>query len=690
MKRFLSLILPVGMMLSMVLAMMPSCNHQQQGVPAAQKTHADSLLNAVFETDDQIRVIEVVDSLEMTGDISKIDACFTRGQAYTVMGQYRVAEKELNRALAETPQNAYDSLYHYKSIKELVFIYGACQNYEGVLRIALPALDGIKQMLDGPYRIQTCKTLEEIYMGIGGSQINLGMMEDAAKSYEQAYEYGKQHVAEYPRYVQILSFANDLGIIKTSYEKVGDWESAGMWLDRQDAYMAEFEAYDDKPDWVCDLALAIRELSHASYAAGTNQMAEANRAYEAYNKTETARNGDIKFEAAGVLLRMKRYAEAADIYRSLDQYIEDTGLQPTLDNMVYWKGKFEANYRSGRIDSALVTADRAFDYLDSAVVGQKRNTAAEMAIIYETQQKDAEIAQQQLSLSRQRWIGTLVALLLLSTFFIIYTWYRRRAQQRLATAHEKLQEAYDQLEETTTAKERIESELRIARDIQMSMVPGVFPQREGLDMYAEMSPAKEVGGDLYGYVLRDDALYFCVGDVSGKGVPASLFMAQAARLFRTLASESIMPAEIAMRLNNALSESNDRCMFVTMFIGLLHLDTGQLDYCNCGHNPPVFDGKFLKMKYTNQPIGLFEGAPYAGESMADMRGRMLLVYTDGLNEAENNEKQLLGDDRVIELMADTQRLVAKEVISKLKAAVDKHRAGAAPNDDLTLMCLKLQ
>ena len=138
MKRSLSLILPVGTVLAMLLAMLLSCNHQQHGVPAAQKTHADSLLNAVFETDDQVRVIEVVDSLEMTGDISKIDACFTRGQAYTVMGQYRVAEKELDRALAETPHNAYDSLYYYKSIKELVFIYGACQNYEGVLRIDLP------------------------------------------------------------------------------------------------------------------------------------------------------------------------------------------------------------------------------------------------------------------------------------------------------------------------------------------------------------------------------------------------------------------------------------------------------------------------------------------------------------------------------------------------------------------------
>ena len=313
---------------------------------------------------------------------------------------------------------------------------------------------------------------------------------------------------------------------------------------------------------------------------------------------------------------------------------------------------------------------------------------AEMATIYDTQGKEMEIARQQAKLSKQRLVGAIIALLLLSAFFLIYTWYRRRAQKRLATAHSQLQEAYDQLEETTTAKERIESELRIARDIQMSMVPSLFPEYEGLDMFAAMTPAKEVGGDLYGYVLQGDALYFCVGDVSGKGVPASLFMAQSARLFRTLASEGMMPADIAVRMNNALSENNETGMFVTMFIGLLNLKTGHLDYCNCGHNAPVIGGQFLKMQYENQPLGLWEDDPFYGESIDDIRGKQMLVYTDGLNEAENPQQELLGNDRLLELMAD-HSLTSRQVIEKLLNAVEEHRAGADPNDDLTLMCLSI-
>jgi sigma-B regulation protein RsbU (phosphoserine phosphatase) len=149
------------------------------------------------------------------------------------------------------------------------------------------------------------------------------------------------------------------------------------------------------------------------------------------------------------------------------------------------------------------------------------------------------------------------------------------------------------------------------------------------------------------------------------------------------------PVDIAVRMNNELAENNDRGMFVTMFIGLLHLDTGRLDFCNCGHNAPVIDGQFLKMQYDNQPLGLWEDDPFDGETIADIRGRQLLIYTDGLNEAENQQKELLGNKRLLELMADTQSLDSHQVIDMLKEAVEQHRNGADPNDDLTLMCLKL-
>lgn len=258
------------------------------------------------------------------------------------------------------------------------------------------------------------------------------------------------------------------------------------------------------------------------------------------------------------------------------------------------------------------------------------------------------------------------------------------------TMQQSLKQYMEDLKTSTAAKASLESELNVAREIQMSMVPRRFPKREGLDLYAEMAPAKQVGGDLYGYALKGDQLYICLGDVSGKGVPASLFMSQTARLFHTFAKEGTMPADIAVRMNNELSENNDRCMFVTMFIGLVNLSTGRLDFCNCGHNPPVMDGAFLQMAHKNKPLGLLGGMPYQGEYIDDIRGRQLLIYTDGLNEAENQAGELLGNDRLLELMGTTASLTAKEVIKMLTESVARFRDGAEPNDDLTLMCLRIK
>ena len=252
----------------------------------------------------------------------------------------------------------------------------------------------------------------------------------------------------------------------------------------------------------------------------------------------------------------------------------------------------------------------------------------------------------------------------------------------------------EELKETTAQKASIESELNVASNIQMSMLPSVFPDREGLDMYASMTPAKEVGGDLYGYLLKDEKLYFCVGDVSGKGVPASLFMAQVTRLFRTLANQMIQPADICTQMNEALSgEENQTCMFVTLFIGLVDLKTGHLSFCNAGHNPPVIGGgehhgEFLQM-LPNFPIGVMPGLEFEGEEIDSIKGRPLFIYTDGLNEAENREHGQFGDDHLIDILRNTHFDTARQVVETLAAKVEEHRDGADPNDDLTMMCLRI-
>ena len=266
--------------------------------------------------------------------------------------------------------------------------------------------------------------------------------------------------------------------------------------------------------------------------------------------------------------------------------------------------------------------------------------------------------------------------------------------QSFGNMQQSLVRYIEELKDTTAQKASIESELNVANSIQMSMLPNVFPDREGLDMYASMTPAKEVGGDLYGYLLRDDNLYFCLGDVSGKGVPASLFMAQVTRLFRTLANQQLSPADICTHMNEALSgDENPTSMFVTLFVGMINLASGHLSFCNAGHNPPVIGGgnhhgDFLEMK-PNFPIGVLPGLEFEGEEIESIKGRALFIYTDGLNEAENREHEQFGDERLLDILRNTHFDTARQVIETLAAEVEKHRDGADPNDDLTMMCLRI-
>lgn len=295
-------------------------------------------------------------------------------------------------------------------------------------------------------------------------------------------------------------------------------------------------------------------------------------------------------------------------------------------------------------------------------------------------------------------MGSVIAALVIAA--LGFTAWRRAQHERhlrqinnqLSEANANLRLAYGQLEETTAQKERIESELRIARDIQMSMVPHEFPDRKGLKLYASMTPAKEVGGDLYHYLLLDDLLYFCVGDVSGKGVPASLFMAQTVRMFHVLAMQGMKPAEIANRMNADFSVNNEQGMFVTMFIGQADLRTGKLDFCNAGHNAPVLSddegGHFIEME-PNAPIGLWPELEYVGETIADIKGRPLFVYTDGLSEAENELQEQFGDEQLLEILRGMRYHDARKVVETLAAKVEEHRNGAEPNDDLTMLCLEI-
>ena len=247
---------------------------------------------------------------------------------------------------------------------------------------------------------------------------------------------------------------------------------------------------------------------------------------------------------------------------------------------------------------------------------------------------------------------------------------------------------YMQNKKLNEKRERMEGELNIAKDIQMSMVPQSFPpfpDRHDLDMAADIVPAKEVGGDLYDYFVRDEKLFFCIGDVSGKGVPASLVMAVTRTTFRNLSAMEDSPGVIVRSMNESLSATNESGMFVTFFCGVLDLENGHMRFCNAGHNPPVLltDSKKMLSVEANLPLGIMPGMDFKEQEMQFRYDDAIFLYTDGLTEAENSAHEQFGEERMLESLHG--RKGAYEHLRCMEKKVSAFVAEAPQSDDLTML-----
>ncbi|MCR5158239.1 MAG: serine/threonine-protein phosphatase [Prevotella sp.] len=653
-------------------------------------SEAKKLVNSLLDEGNYQRALQVVDCLEKDHVLSAVGANYFRGIAYSKEGQLRTSEWYWQKNMVARDLRPEDLYFYYETAASLSNLLVNKNNYEGALRVALPAVTKMEETNNGPDLVHAI-----LHESIGRCQLSLGSDDEAAVSYALAFKKylemaDADSTAEGLRHAVIDAFNTAL-----SYQHAKHYSEELVWTKRTDSLLVPYRAKRGASDAFAEHVHTRLNLQYAIALQALGLAEEAAAAYKAYEASSYGQSSYGRIDATAYLVKAKRYEEAADNYRELDEVLNEWGIDYSLDNIRgFLARKFQANVGAGRKDSALAVATHAFEVLDSAIERAKLSDAAELAIVYETHQKETEIAHHQANLSRQRLLGTVAVSLLVTSFFIFYILYRRRAQRRLQATFNELQTAYDQLDKTTAAKERIESELRIAREIQKSMVPSVFPDRPGIDLYASMQPAREVGGDLYDYVLLGDSLYFCVGDVSGKGVPASLVMAQTTRLFHSLATQEKQPAQIAQCINAEMTDEKvTHGMFVTMFIGLLNLSTGRLVFCNAGHNPPVLGGDAvggtLLEIIPNAPVGLWPDLVFEEEEIESIKGRPLFVYTDGLTEAENADLQQFGEERMLETLRRTQFRNSRQVIEVLREEVERHRNGEEPNDDLTMLCLRI-
>ena len=262
-------------------------------------------------------------------------------------------------------------------------------------------------------------------------------------------------------------------------------------------------------------------------------------------------------------------------------------------------------------------------------------------------------------------------------------------QQSLARQMEELKAVNEQ-------KGRFEGELHVASTIQMGMLPKTFPtypDRDDVQLFGSLVPAKEVGGDLFDFFIRDEKLFFCIGDVSGKGVPASLVMAVTRSLFRTVSAHESMPNHIVTSMNESMVDMNKTNMFVTLFVGVLDLPTGRLRYCNAGHDAPMLVGAdVVRLPVEcNVPVAVMPGWKFVSQEVQVEVGTTIFLFTDGLTEAEDSRHSQFKKERVMQVAEQalaSQEHAPRQLIERMSEAVHQFVGDAEQSDDLTMLAIQ--
>ena len=417
-----------------------SCQEQNRH-EAQGEIHADSLINNAYQAHDYQQLLTLAQQLQTSKELTDMEAYYWQGYAYWSMRQMRLAEMTWKKALALELRNGESLTYYAKSANRLAGLLLLKTDYESTMRTAIPALELMEQAA-----YDNNSDYAYLLITVGSCQLKLNRLQEAAENYEQAFR----------KYLQVIESDNNLsnytsaiaGIvtITDNYLTSKCFEQANAWISHFDELLRSYEKHPKANAVYLDKQRARLNLYRACALEGLGQHAEASRAYRTALLTDYAKTGDGKLEATNYLVSAQRWNEAAQNFRALDEQLKKYDMVFTLDIIQsYLLPKYRANVGAHQNDTALAVANQLCTALDSAIIWQKKDDMAELATIYDTQQKEAEIAQQRADLSHQRFVATIIALTLLIVFFVLFIFFRHRAACRLEAAYRELEEKNDQL-----------------------------------------------------------------------------------------------------------------------------------------------------------------------------------------------------------------------------------------------------
>ena len=430
-----------------------SCGRQEQ--KKVSITHADSVLFAAGRALDYQQLLTLTDSFEQAGAITRMNANRWRGVAYNHLGQVRNSEFYYRKVVDAPIETEQDLYYYNKSARRLAELLMKRGEFEEALRVATPALE----------RLNASEGDEKDYAillnTVGCCQLNLGQLKEAAANYDEVSRRIMKLAVGDSTMRNLDDAILVVDDITMSYINTKHFDKALHWTEVFDSLMQiRASGGPENRDYLKEQYLGRADLCRMLTFQGLGMKREAAAVYRKLAGTKFGNSDEGLIGLASYLMAAGRYSEAADNFTHLDNVVRKRGMELTLDNIsVYLLPKFKANVEAGRRDSALAVGLRLCDVLDSALIWAKRSDAAELATIYDTQQKENTIAWQRADMSRQRMISTIVVSILVFVFLAIYIYHRIKAQRRLAAAFHQLEIANTKLEDTNTKLEHANTKL---------------------------------------------------------------------------------------------------------------------------------------------------------------------------------------------------------------------------------------
>ena len=462
-----------------VLLVLTACNEQQQTDTLG--TEGDSLINAAYKMHDYERILSLADLHQQTGSLSELKASYWRGYAYSRLRKMRMAEMEWKRAIAQPVDDADALKYYAKSANRLAGLLNMKLDYEGTMRVAMPAIQLLKER---EYTMNT--DYANLQTFVGNCQLKLGNKQDAANSYSLAYECYLQAIEADDNIADYTSSIAGIITITDAYIQTNNFEEANEWADRFDSILKRYRQHPQADDAFYDKQWARLNFYRGCILEGLGRKDEALQAYRVANGTRYAKTADGQIEATNYLTAARRWDEAADKFSVLEQQLARYDMKLTLDNIqTYLLPKYQANVGAHRMDSAVAVGTWICNALDSAIVWERRNSAQELATIYDLKQKESEFMEQKAFLQHQRFLTIFFMLLLVIIGLGLFIFFRHRAAVRLENAFRRLEVANARAEESSHMKsnfiQQISHEIRTPLNILSGFTQVITMPGEELD-----------------------------------------------------------------------------------------------------------------------------------------------------------------------------------------------------------------